>query len=202
MKFAIACVASALLFALGASSAACNSRPATVPSDTPTSQNAGSVAPPSSTPPAYTLSIVTPPPVATPPVSPPSGSASNAKVRVVELNQEGDLPSLVRAANVRAKEEHRTLVVYVGADWCPPCKAFHEALMKGELDEKFPNMTVLMVDLDANRERVLSAGYGSKYIPFFAVPGPDGRKAKGFEVSTLKKDQAMAEIIAGLKKFM
>lgn len=199
MKFAIACVGSALVFALGATSTACNNRPATVPSDSPTTQGAATSTAPATTL-AYTLPIVTPPPGPTPPVA--TSAAQNAKVRILELTQEGDLPSLVRAANVRAKEEHRTLVVYVGADWCPPCKAFHEALVKGDLDEKFPNMTVLMVDLDANRERVLAAGYGSKFIPFFAVPGPDGRKAKGFEVSTLKKDQAMAEIIAGLKKYM
>lgn len=175
---------------------ACNDRPASVPPDSPT----GQVTPPAASPNTSAVATATPNASNAPPPVPTAAPAK--KVRLVELTQEGDLPSLVRAANLRAKEEHRTLVVYVGADWCPPCKAFHEAVVRGDFDEKFPNLTVLMVDLDPNKERVLAAGYGSKYIPFFAVPGPDGRKAKGFEVSTLKKEQALAEIQAGLLKFM
>lgn len=196
MKFAV--LASAA-FAFATLGVGCNDRPATAPPDSPTA------APTVPATVAYTLSTTTAPP-STPPTAAATGTAGagarNAKVRIIELTQEGDLPSLIRAANVRAKEEHRTLVVYVGADWCPPCKMFHEAVLRGDFDEKFPNLTVMMVDLDANKERVLAAGYGSKFIPFFAVPGPDGHKAKGFEVSTLKKDQAMAEIIAGIQKFM
>jgi thiol-disulfide isomerase/thioredoxin len=101
---------------------------------------------------------------------------------------------------VKAKEAKRTLIVYVGADWCPPCKRFHRAVISGELDDKLKDFSFLALDSTKDEARILAAGYGSKFIPFFVLPGVDGRKKRGFEVSTLKLDQAMTEILAGLEK--
>jgi thiol:disulfide interchange protein len=114
---------------------------------------------------------------------------------------EGDVPTLVRAARVKAKENGKILVVYVGADWCPPCKRFHQAVMAGEMDKKLADYTFLTLDATKDEARILAGGYGSKFIPFFVLPGADGRKKKAFEVSTLKLDQAMGEILSGLEKF-
>jgi thiol-disulfide isomerase/thioredoxin len=100
-------------------------------------------------------------------------AAPSGKLRVV-LAPEGSVESIVRDALAAARVEGRTLVVYVGATWCEPCQHFHHAAERGALDAAFPRMTLLEFDLDRDRERLATAGYVSKYIPLFALPGPDG----------------------------
>jgi thiol-disulfide isomerase/thioredoxin len=116
--------------------------------------------------------------VATPAASGPIAAASPApapsgKLRIVEPPA-GSVDSIVRDALAGARAEGRTLVVYVGATWCEPCQSFHHAAERGELDATFPRLTLLAFDLDRDRERLVAAGYTSKYIPLFALPGPDG----------------------------
>lgn len=86
----------------------------------------------------------------------------------------GEIPTLVLAARqeLAAGEE---LIVYVGAHWCEPCQYFHTAVDEGQLDAVFPGLRLLEFDLDEDRERLAEAGYASRMIPLFAVPGPDGR---------------------------
>jgi thiol-disulfide isomerase/thioredoxin len=103
-----------------------------------------------------------------------SAPAPAGKLRIVEAPASGSVDAVVRDALAGARAESRTLVVYVGATWCEPCQAFHRAAARGDLDAAFPHMTLLAFDLDRDRERLASAGYVSKYIPLFALPGPDG----------------------------
>jgi len=67
------------------------------------------------------------------------------------------------------------VIVYVGATWCEPCKHFHKALDSGELDKSLAGTQFLEFDADRDRDELRAAGYGSKYIPLFTVPDPDGR---------------------------
>ncbi len=67
------------------------------------------------------------------------------------------------------------VIVYVGAKWCEPCQRFHEMLVAGELDEALAGTRFLEFDVDRDRDELRAAGYGSKYIPLFSVPDPDGR---------------------------
>lgn len=87
----------------------------------------------------------------------------------------GDVPPLVIAAAQEAEHEHRRLIVYVGAAWCQPCEAFHEAGARGDLDTALPGLTLLTFDSDLDTDRLDAAGYNSRMIPLFVVPGPDGR---------------------------
>jgi len=99
---------------------------------------------------------------------------ASGPVRIVEAPA-GEVAPLVIAAEAEAAREHRRLLVYVGAVWCEPCLAFHEAAARGELDASLPGVTLLEFDLDLDEARLAAAGYESEMIPLFVVPGPDGR---------------------------
>jgi hypothetical protein len=100
----------------------------------------------------------------------------------------GDVPAVVRAARDHAEADGRRLIVYEGAPWCEPCQHFHEAVAHGELDTAFPRLTLLEFDADRDRDRLVAAGYGSQYIPLFALPGKDGRAAGPKAAGGIKGD--------------
>lgn len=120
-------------------------------------------------------------------------------VRIVPAPKGSDAAKVVRDAREREQAEGRDLVVYVGAKWCDPCRRFHKAAEAGALDGEFPTLSVLEFDLDEDRDRLNAAGYGSEFIPLFAMPGPDGRaSSKRFEGS-VKGDAAIANIAQKLR---
>lgn len=135
------------------------------------------------------------PPATTPAVAP-------GKMRVREAPPEGDVEVLVRGALATAIHDKRRLVVYVGATWCEPCQRFHHAAERGELDATFPDVDLLSFDLDRDGERLASAGYVSKLIPLFALPGPDGH-ASGKQVEGgIKGEGAVAFMAPRLQKML
>jgi hypothetical protein len=124
-----------------------------------------------------------------------TGAGTTGKrVEVVAAPAGDDLAALVRAEMARARVDGRDLVVYVGAPWCEPCTRFHEAAAAGQLDRTFPTLRLLELDHDQDEARLQAAGYTSKYIPLFAVPGEDGR-ASGKQIEgSVKGDAAVAQI--------
>ena len=110
-----------------------------------------------------------------------NASAPAAKTATGHLTFEhapdGEVTVVVQTAVTHAQEQGRRIVVYEGASWCEPCQNFHAAVARGELDAQFPNLTLLEFDADHDRDRLVAAGYGSQYIPLFALPGKDGRAA-------------------------
>ncbi len=103
-------------------------------------------------------------------------------------------------ADVAAKEaaSGRQLVVYVGAAWCEPCRRFHAAAETGTLDASFPTLTLLEFDMDADRDRLATAGYTPRLIPLFAIPKANGTASgRSFEGS-VKGDGAVSEIVPKL----
>jgi len=100
----------------------------------------------------------------------------------------GDVPAIVQKEVARARSEGRRLVVYEGASWCEPCQHFHAAVAQGDLDAAFPSLTLLEFDADRDRDRLIAAGYGSPYIPLFALPGKDGRAAGPKAAGGIKGD--------------
>jgi len=137
--------------------------------------------------------------VSTPPASPPA--APGGKLRLVEA-PDGNVESVVRDALAAARAAGRTLVVYVGATWCEPCQHFHQAAARGDLDAAFPRMTLLEFDLDRDRERLAAAGYVSKYIPLFALPGPDGAASGKHIEGGIKGDGAVANLSGRLEEML
>lgn len=88
--------------------------------------------------------------------------------------QAGDVKEAVVAAMLGAAARHHRVVVYVGASWCEPCERFREAAKAGELDAKFPGLSLLVFDADRDRARLAAAGYKSTFIPLLVLPRPDG----------------------------
>lgn len=134
---------------------------------------------------------------ATPSPAPPKG-----KMRLMNAPADGDVDAIVRTAQATAMAERRRVVVYVGATWCEPCQRFHHAAERGELDAKFPDVDLLGFDLDHDAERLASAGYVSKLIPLFALPGPGGH-ASGKQVEGgIKGEGAVGFIAPRLEKML
>jgi thiol-disulfide isomerase/thioredoxin len=129
-------------------------------------------------------------------------SAAAAKLAVVEAPASGDVGPIVAAAVSAASLEGRTVVVYVGATWCEPCQRFHAAAAHGDLDAEFPRLTLLEFDLDRDRERLAAAGYVSRLIPLFALPGPGGA-ASGKQIEGgIKGEGAVGFIAPRLKELL
>ena len=123
-------------------------------------------------------------------------------VRIVHAGGGSDASRVVRDERERAKSDGRDLVVYVGAKWCEPCKYFHKAAEKGDLDGEFPDLTLLEFDLDEERERLTTAGYVGQYIPLFAMPGPDGRASDRKFEGSVKGQAAVANIAPRLRSLL
>jgi thiol-disulfide isomerase/thioredoxin len=104
----------------------------------------------------------------------PAAEAERRGPEFVPAPEAGEVAELVRAELERAEADGRTLLIYVGATWCEPCRYFHEAVDHGELDEVFPELRLLEFDLDRDRDRLAAAGYVSRMIPLFVAPAPDG----------------------------
>lgn len=123
-------------------------------------------------------------------------------VRFTKAPPGDDVPSIVRREREKAAADGRDLVVYLGATWCEPCQRFHHAAQRGELDSEFPELTILEFDLDEDRERVFAAGYQSKLIPLFVLPGEDGRGSERRFEGGVKGDRAVANITPRLRKLI
>jgi len=114
----------------------------------------------------------------------------------------GDVPTIVQAEAARARADGRRLVVYEGARWCEPCVHFHDAVVRGELDAVFPRISFLEFDADRDRDRLVGAGYGSEYIPLFALPGVDGRAAVPKAAGGIKGDGAVPYVTRKLQQLL
>jgi thiol-disulfide isomerase/thioredoxin len=131
-----------------------------------------------------------------------ASAAATGKMKLLNAPPDGNVDDIVRAAQARAMQERRRVVVYVGATWCEPCQRFHHAAERGELDAKFPDVDLLAFDQDRDGERLVTAGYKSKLIPLFALPGPDGR-ASGKQVEGgIKGEGAVGFIAPRLEKML
>ncbi len=110
----------------------------------------------------------------------------------------GAVDQLVRQARTTAQAEQRRLMVYVGATWCEPCEAFHQAVERGELDQALPGVRFLEFDSDRDGARLTAAGYDGRLIPRFVLPDADGRGTARRVEGGIKGDGAVAHIMQRL----
>lgn len=136
----------------------------------------------------------TPAPAATMP------AAATHKPRLVPAPAGGRVAEIVAAEQGSAGA--RQLVVYVGAAWCEPCVAFHDALTTGQLDADLPGVRFLEFDLDRDRPRLEADGYSSRLVPLFAIPGPDGRASGAQIQGGVTGAGAAANLVARLKPLL
>jgi hypothetical protein len=106
----------------------------------------------------------------------PSASPAAKAVEVV-LAPAGQEPveAIVQREMKKAQKDGRDLVIYVGAEWCEPCKRFKAAAKRGELDSEFPTLRLLEFDRDRDEARLQKAQCITDLIPLYARPTEDGR---------------------------
>lgn len=102
-------------------------------------------------------------------------AVANEHLRFLSPPSDAELGAYLRTERLRSKSEGRLLVVYAGAPWCPPCRRFHSAAHGGSLDASLGRVTLVELDADKDAERLGSLGYVFKNIPYFAVPGENGK---------------------------
>lgn len=131
-----------------------------------------------------------------------SSERARPKLELVEAPAVPDIAAYVSGAVASAQSAHKRVLVYVGAEWCEPCRHFHDAAAAGQLDEIFGGLTVLAFDADRDKDALQRAGYVSNLIPLFALPGPDGR-ASGKQIEgSIKGDGALANITPRLQTLL
>lgn len=135
------------------------------------------------------------------PAPQPTAAPQAQRAQLVPLNPGGQpVEAAVRGAMATAAG--RDVVVYVGAPWCEPCTRFHDAVAAGELDATFPTLTLLELDHDRDLTGLEAAGYASRMIPLFAIPGDDGRSTGRMIQGSVKGEGAVANIVPRLKALL
>jgi len=131
-----------------------------------------------------------------------SSERARPKLELVEVPAVQDVAVYVSGAIASAESAQKRLLVYVGAEWCEPCRHFHDAAAAGQLDETFGQLRVLVFDADRDKDALQRAGYISELIPLFALPLPDG-KASGKQIEgSIKGDGALANISPRLQQLL
>jgi len=131
-----------------------------------------------------------------------SAAAPAGKLELVDAPGSGKVAPIVRAELDRARAAHKTLAIYVGAEWCEPCVRFHQAAATGELDSRFPDLRLLIFDLDRDNLRLDAAGYSSDMIPLIALPGDDGMSSHRQIEGSVKGDAAIDNIAGRLRPLL
>lgn len=137
--------------------------------------------------------------------APSAGTEGNSRgsVKVIAApDAVADASALIREEAARAEAENRKLVVYVGAPWCEPCRRFHEAAKAGELDDAFPQLSLLEFDRDKHEAALQAAGCESELIPLFARPSSDGKCSDRRVEGAIKGPGAVAFITPRLKTIL
>lgn len=124
-------------------------------------------------------------------------STDRSKLVVVPAQADSDAVSAIRTARLQAKADGRVLVVFVSATWCPPCKRMKSEIAAGKLDTRLGKITLLEFDADRDEARLRSAGYTFKFVPFVALPAPDGSPADS-QQATGEGDSAWKELLGKL----
>jgi thiol-disulfide isomerase/thioredoxin len=115
---------------------------------------------------------------------------------------EGEVDAVVRQGLQATTAAGDRMVVYVGASWCEPCEAFHQAVERGELDEDLAGVRFLEFDSDRHGGRLPAAGYGGRLIPRFVLPLPDGRGSEHRTEGGIPGDGAVEHIMARLRPLL
>lgn len=122
--------------------------------------------------------------------------------RLIPYAPEGPLAETVRARIATAASQDRRVLVYIGAEWCEPCRHFHAAIESGALDEAFPRVDFLEFDFDQHRGPLKAAGYQSRLLPLFVVPAADGRASDAMEQGGIKGEGAVDHIRPRLERLL
>ncbi len=124
------------------------------------------------------------------------------RLEIVSAPAATDVAPLIATEVAAAARDQRTLLVYVGAPWCEPCRYFHAAAEAGQLDGAFGRLRLLEFDADRDTDALQRAGYASAMIPLFAVPRQDGTASGRQIAGSIKGDGAVAQIVPRLRALL
>ncbi len=147
-------------------------------------------------------------PPAPPPPAPantalaPAPKPATAKLIWLDAPAEGELPVLVQQVDRDARAHGQAALVYVGAAWCEPCRYFHEAALRGELDAALGQVRILAYDADRDRSRLEAAGYASRMIPLLVRPLADGRAGPRRMQGSIKGPGAVQEMLPRVQRLL
>jgi thiol-disulfide isomerase/thioredoxin len=102
----------------------------------------------------------------------------------------------------RAAHDRRELLIYVGATWCEPCRYFHEAAARGDLDQTFPTLRLVELDRDRDEHQLEQTSCLSPMIPMFAKPTPRGNCSDKMIHGSIKGPGAVDEITPRLRRLL
>jgi hypothetical protein len=120
--------------------------------------------------------------------------------RIVKAPAGGRVAEAVTAERGGAGDD--IVIVYVGAPWCEPCVAFHDAVKAGSFDAELTAVRFLEFDLDRDKARLEADGYTSRYVPLFAIPGPDGTASGRALQGGIKGPNAATNLLARLQPLL
>jgi hypothetical protein len=132
----------------------------------------------------------------------PATTSAARHVRVIPAPEFPDAAILIADLGEQARQAQRALLVYVGAPWCEPCRYFHAAAERGELDADFGDLDLLVFDSEHDGARLQAAGYSSRLIPLLALPGANGRASGRSIEGSIKGPGAVAQITPRLKALL
>ncbi len=115
---------------------------------------------------------------------------------------QGDVPGWVRSEATAAKARGGRALVYVGAEWCEPCKRFKAAAARGELDAALPGLVLLELDHDRDEAALRELGCTSRMIPLLAVPDADGKCTDRRVEGAIKGEGAVAYMTPKVKALL
>lgn len=147
-------------------------------------------------------------PPAPPPPAPantaPAAAPKPATAKLIWLDApaEGELPVQVQQVDRDARAHGQAALVYVGAAWCEPCRYFHEAALRGELDAALGQVRILAYDADRDRSRLEAAGYASRMIPLLVRPLADGRAGPRRMQGSIKGPGAVQEMLPRVQRLL
>jgi hypothetical protein len=121
------------------------------------------------------------------------------KLQLIDAPPGGDVEPIVAGELAQAAVAGDALLVYVGATWCEPCRAFHDAAAAGALDDKLGALRLLVFDADRDSDALEGAGYHSNLIPLFAVPRSDGRASGKQTEGAFKDRDAVTQLVPRIK---
>lgn len=129
--------------------------------------------------------------------------AITSKLTLVKAKPHVPVDVIVKEELERTKGTGQKVLVYVGAPWCEPCRYFHEAAAKGELDDAFPNLRIIEFNLDEDEARLQVAGCRSRMIPLFARVTPEGKcDPERRMMGSVKGPGAVANITPRLRELL
>ena len=134
-----------------------------------------------------------------------TGMEANAAATLVRpYNPDANASAEIQAAFAEARQDHKPVLIFFGANWCPDCRALAKALSTGKnaalVHRHFNVVKVDVGNFDRNLD--VAARYGDpikKGIPAAVILSPEGKLVYATRAGELANARTMND--AGIYAF-